>query len=162
MNGVELQIERRERVMAPLALVWDELNSLDQILAKTLHVTRYELLSRDRARGSTTLTWGPVKKTLDLDVALLGIVAERQIRYAIEARRVESRFEASIDLILLGLNETKLDYHATLEVRHRLAVRMRHPLGEMTEESVDRIIGCVKARSEKRRLAEERLSFERP
>jgi hypothetical protein len=100
---------------------------------------------------------GPVKKTLHLDMTLLGIVAHRQIRYAIESRALNSRFEASIDLIPLGQHETRLDFHAAFQLRHRLAGHLRHQLDEMTQEYVDSVVRRVKAHSEKRRLAEERL-----
>jgi hypothetical protein len=141
--------------------VWNELHSLDQILAKTLNIISYEDLSGDRARGQYDPHLGPGRESTRPRRRSLGLVAERQIRDAIEARRVESRFEASIDLIPLGLTETQLDDRGTFEVRPHLAARLRHPLDEMAEESVAVLIGCVKARSEKHRLAEEGLSFER-
>lgn len=66
--------------LAPLALVWDELSSLDHILAKTRHISRYEVLvGGERARGQTTFTWGPVRKSVDLDVTPLGMVTKRQV-----------------------------------------------------------------------------------
>jgi len=147
---MELQIERSERLMAPLPFVWDEMNSLDELLNKTAHLANYEvLLSGDRAHASTILAWGPIKKRLRLDVKLLGIVAERQVRYAIEAATLGSRLEASIDLIPFGPNETKLNYRAGVEVRSRHGRHRRHLLDEIAEDHVDTLIGHVKAKSEK-------------
>ena len=155
---MELQIEHCERLLAPLEFVWDEMDSLDQLLAKTVHLAGYDVLANgERALARTTLSWGPMKRTVHLDVTLLGIVAHRQIRYTIEASSLDSRLESSIDLIPLGPDETKLDYRAAVEVRHRLAAHLRGVVHEMTEEHAVGIIDRVKARSEKRRLAEERL-----
>jgi hypothetical protein len=49
---MEIEIERRERIIAPLALVWDEIDALEG------------------ARGAARfeLTWGPLKWPLDVDV----------------------------------------------------------------------------------------------
>jgi len=51
---LEIEFERRERIIAPLDLVWDEIDSLDG------------------ARGARRfeLTWGPLKWPLDVDVSL--------------------------------------------------------------------------------------------
>jgi len=51
---MEIHIERRERILAPLHLVWDEIDSLDG----------------DRATAGFQLTWGPLKWPLDVDVSL--------------------------------------------------------------------------------------------
>jgi hypothetical protein len=46
--------ERRERIIAPLDLVWDEIDSLDGA----------------RAAARFELTWGPLKWPLDVDVTM--------------------------------------------------------------------------------------------
>ena len=51
---MEIHVERRERIFAPINLVWDVIDSLDQ------------------ARGAATfqLTWGPLTWPLDVDVSM--------------------------------------------------------------------------------------------
>jgi carbon monoxide dehydrogenase subunit G len=149
-----LYIERSERMLAPIPFVWEEVSSLDRVLAQSVHVTNYEAtVNGDRARGSTMHSRGPVKKTLILEATLLGVVEERQIRYAIEGCSVGTRFEANIDLIPLGATETKLNCQGALEVGHRLASHLSHVLDDMTEEYVTVLIDRVKAHSEQRRPA---------
>ena len=37
---MELDVERHDRIMAPLQLVWEEMDSLEQILAKSPQISR--------------------------------------------------------------------------------------------------------------------------
>jgi hypothetical protein len=116
---MELQFERRERIMAPLPLVSEELDSLDRLLGKTAYLAGYHVLpGGDRASAKITLNWGPLKQIVDLDVTLLGALDHRQIRYAIEAPRLNSRLEGAIDLIPLGRSETMLDHRGAVDVEH--------------------------------------------
>jgi hypothetical protein len=154
---MELQLERRERIMAPLPLVWEELDSLDRLLGKTAYLADHVLPGGDRASAKITLSWGPLKQIVDLDVTLLGALDHRQIRYAIEAPRLNSRLEGAIDLIPLGRSETMLDHRGAVDVEHRLAARMRGQLEELTEQYADTIVERVKTRAENRRHAQERL-----
>ena len=41
---MELEVQRHERIMAPLQLVWEEMDSLEQILAKTPQISEYDLV----------------------------------------------------------------------------------------------------------------------
>jgi len=51
---MEIEVERRERVIAPLSLVWDEIDSL----------------GGERATTTFQVVWGPLKLPLDVDVFL--------------------------------------------------------------------------------------------
>jgi hypothetical protein len=51
---MEIEVERRERILAPIHLVWDEI----------------EMLDGARAAARFQLTWGPLKWPLDVDVAM--------------------------------------------------------------------------------------------
>lgn len=53
-STLEIDIERRERIIAPLTLVWDEIDSLDG----------------ERAAATFQLTWGPLNWPLDVDVSM--------------------------------------------------------------------------------------------
>jgi len=64
---MELEVERHERIMAPVQLVWEEIDSLEQILAKSPQISHYDVVpGGQRARGSTKLAWGPLKWTVDI------------------------------------------------------------------------------------------------
>jgi len=75
---MELEIQRHERINAPLQLVWEEMDSLDQILAKTPQISEYDVVpGGQKARGRTRLTWGPVKWSVDVEVTLTGPIAAK-------------------------------------------------------------------------------------
>lgn len=155
---MELDLERRERISAPLQLVWDETGSLEQVLTKSPQVSNCEIAPGGvRAKGIAKLAWGPVKWAVDLDVTLLELVVHQHIRYAIEAIDLGTRAETTINLLLVGINETDVGYHSVIEVQHRIAARMRGLFNEIAEGQAHSILHRVKVRSEQRRLANERL-----
>ena len=65
--------------------------------------------------------------------------------------------EASIELVSIGEGETKLDYRGHLDVRHRMASRMRGLFNEIAEDHAHSLVHRVKVKAEQRRLAQERL-----
>jgi carbon monoxide dehydrogenase subunit G len=117
---MELEIQRHERINAPVQLVWEEMDSLEQILAKSPQISHYEVVpGGQKARGNSRLTWGPVKWSVDVDVSLDDIVPRQHIRFSIHAPSMETRMEVIVVLTSMGETETKLDYRGTLDVRHR-------------------------------------------
>jgi carbon monoxide dehydrogenase subunit G len=67
------------------------------------------------------------------------------------------RHEATVELTPVGENETKLEYRGHLDVRHRMAGRMRGLFNEVAEDHAHSFIHRVKVKAEQRRLAQERL-----
>jgi len=155
---MELEIQRHERVNAPLQLVWEEMDSLEQILAKSPQISEYDVVpGGQRARGRAKLAWGPVKWTVDLEVEIIDLQPRQSIAFAIDAPSMEVHYEATIDLISIGEGETKLDYRGHLDVRHRMASRMRGVFNEIAEDQAHSLVHRVKVKAEQRRLAQERL-----
>lgn len=155
---MELEIQRHERINAPLQLVWEEMDSLDQILAKSPQIPEYEVIpGGQKARGRTKLAWGPVKWTVDVEVEIVEFQPRQRLVFAIDGPSLEVRFEAAIDLASIGEGETKLDYRGHLDVRHRMASRMRGLFNEIAEDQAHSLVHRVKVKAEQRRLAQERL-----
>ena len=144
--------------MAPVQLVWEEMDSLEQILAKSPQISDYEVVpGGQKARGKTKLAWGPVKWSVDLEVEILEYQPRQRMSFAIEGPSLEVHYEATIDLVPIGEGETKLDYRGHLDVRHRMASRMRGLFTEIAEDQAHSLVHRVKVKSEQRRLAQERL-----
>jgi carbon monoxide dehydrogenase subunit G len=155
---MELEVHRNERIMAPLQLVWEEMDSLEQILAKTPQVSEYEVVpGGQKARGKAKLAWGPVKWTVDLEIEITDIQPRERIGFAIEGPSLEVSYDASIELTPVGDNETKLAFRGHLDVRHRMAARMRGLFNEIAEDQAHSVVQRVKVKAEQRRLAQERL-----
>jgi len=154
---MELQFERCERIMAPLPLVWEELDSLDHLLDK-MALARYDVHpDGGRASARVILRWGPLNHAVDLEMTLVGTMRQRQIRYAFQAPRLSVRLEGAINLIPLGSSETKLDHRGAVDVQHRFAARVRGQLQEIMEDYADTIVDRVRARAENRGRAQEQL-----
>jgi carbon monoxide dehydrogenase subunit G len=155
---MELEVQRHERINAPLQLVWEEIDSIDQFLAKSPQISDYEVVpGGQKARGKSKLTWGPVKWSVDLEVLLTDLVPRQYVTFVIEAPSLETRAELTITISSIGESETKLDYRCALEVRHRMASRMRGLFNEILEDQAHSVLHRVKVKSEQRRLAHERL-----
>ncbi len=155
---MELELDRQERVNAPLQLVWEELDTLDQLLAKTPQISDYEVVpGGQRARGKAKLAWGPVKWAVDLDVEVVDLTPRQQVVFTIDAPSLETRGTFTVTVTSIGEAETRLDYRGTVDVRHRMASRMRGLFNEILEDQAHSLLHRVKVKSEQRRLAQERL-----
>lgn len=155
---MELEVQRHERIMAPVQLVWEEMNSLDQILAKTLQVSEYDIVpGGQKARGKARLAWGPVKWTSELEVEITDLVFQQRLSYTIDGRSLEVRHDATVELTPVGENETRIEYRGHLDVRHRMAGRMKGLFHEVAEDHAHGLVHRVKIKAEQRRLAQERL-----
>jgi carbon monoxide dehydrogenase subunit G len=155
---MELSVQRHERIMAPVHLVWEEMDSLDQILAKTPQVSEFDIVpGGKKARGVARLAWGPVKWTTELAIEITDIVPNQRLCYTIEGPSLEVRADTIVELIPVGDNETKLEYTGHLDVRHRMAGRMKGLFNEILEDHAHSLINRVKIKAEQRRLAQERL-----
>jgi len=155
---MELEVQRHERIMAPLQLVWEEMDSLEQILAKTPQISEYDLVpGGQKAQGTARLAWGPVKWTLDLEVEITEFVPRQRIGFSVDAPSLEVRYQATVEVAPVGDNETKLELRGHLDVRHRMASRMRGLFNEIAEDQAHSLVHRVKVKAEQRRLAQERL-----
>ena len=155
---MELEVQRHERIMAPVQLVWEEMDTLEQILSKSPQIAEYDVVpGGQKARGRTKLAWGPVKWTVDLEIAIVEFQPRQRLGFSIDGPSLEVRYEATIDLTSIGEGETKLDYRGHLDVRHRMASRMRGLFNEIAEDQAHSLVHRVKVKAEQRRLAQERL-----
>jgi carbon monoxide dehydrogenase subunit G len=155
---MQLEVERHERINAPLQLVWEEMDSLEQILAKIPQISDHDVApGGQKSRGRTKLTWGPVKWAVDVEVAIAEFQPRRRLGFVIDAPTLQVRYECSIDLVSIGERETKLDYRGHLDVRHRMASRVPGLFNEMAEDQAHSLVHRVKVKAEQRRLAQERL-----
>ncbi len=155
---MELEVHRHDRVMAPLQLVWEEMDSLEQIMAKTPQISEYEVVpGGQKARGKTKLAWGPVKWMVDVDVEITEFVPRQRLSFTIDGPALEVHYEATVELGSVSENETKLEFRGHLDVQHRMANRMRGLFNEIAEDQAHSLVQRVKVKAEQRRLAQERL-----
>lgn len=155
---MELEMSHQERIGAPVNLVWSEMNSLEQILARTPQISDIDVNpGGQRAHGKARLAWGPVKWAVDLEVAITDFVPGERLGFTVDGPSLELHYEVRVELSAIGAAETRLDYHGALEVHHRVASRMRGLFNEIAEEQAHSFVHRVKVTAEQRRLAIERL-----
>jgi carbon monoxide dehydrogenase subunit G len=155
---MELEVHRHERIMAPLQLVWEEMDSLEQILAKSPQIPEYDIVpGGKRAQGSTNLAWGPLKWKVDIDAEITELLPLQRLAFSLDGPSLEVHYIGTLDLVPVGESETKLDYRGHLDVRHRMAGRMRGLFNEIAEDHAHSVVHRVKVKAEQRRLAQERL-----
>ena len=101
---MEIDLERHERILAPLYLVWDEIDALDE----------------ERATARFELTWGPLRWPLDVDISMkVTAVGESETR--LECRgHLETRHRLAT--CLSGMCNEVVERHVGRLV-HRLKVR---------------------------------------
>ncbi|MBA3743501.1 hypothetical protein [Sporichthya sp.] len=155
---MELSFERNARVLAPVAMVWAEMDSLQAFLAKSPQL-RNAVSHSDGTRATFTakLAWGPLKYEVDGTAAAEEAVPNQLFVYSISAASLGARYVGHSTLAQASPMETTLDYVGHLDLNHRMATRMRGLFHEVIEEHIHGFIGRVKARAEQRRLADERL-----
>lgn len=155
---MEIDVERHERILAPIQLVWEEIDSLERILPKTPQVTSYDIVPGGRrATGATKVAWGPIQWTIAVEVTVEALRPRELMRFRVVAPAYDIVVDAAIELKVVGEAETRLDYRGHVEVRHRMAHRMRGMFNEMVEEHMHGLVSRVKVKAEQRRLAQERL-----
>jgi carbon monoxide dehydrogenase subunit G len=155
---MELQVQRQARINAPLQLVWEEIDSLEQILAKSPQIADFDIVPGGQtAQARTKLAWGPVKWAVEVEVTIAEYLPRQRIGFHIDSAALEIRYEATVDIGSIGEGETKLDYRGHLDVRHRMASRMRGLFNEIAEDQAHSLVHRVKVKAEQRRLAQERL-----
>ena len=155
---MELEVQRHERIIAPLQLVWEEMDSLDQILAKTPQIPDFDIVpGGQKARGRARLAWGPVRWNLDLEIEIKEFDPHHRITYSVDGPALEVHYEATLEIARVGENETKLEMRGQFDVRHRMASRMRGLFNEVLEDQAHSLMHRIKVKAEQRRLAQERL-----
>lgn len=155
---MDLDVERHERITAPALLVWEEMDSLDRILAKSPQALSYDVAAGgERATFTANLAWGPLKWGMAGEVLLHDMVPLEQLHYSLAAPSIGLRYDVVMRLTPLSSGETRLDYHGHFDMRHRLAHRMRGLFSDLVEEHAHGLLSRVKVKAEQRRLAQERL-----
>ena len=135
---LEADHTRSVRVQAPIAMVWDELSSLDRLMKQIPEVAHFRLEGDGRsAQISTGLTWGPLKWKL-ATATLEGSDPPRHLEWRSLAPALRLDFEGSFDLAPTAAGDaTVLTYHGVIRCRHKLVGRLRGALATALEGHVN-------------------------
>ncbi len=81
----------------------------------------------------------------------------QRIAFSIERPASRCASEATMELTRSGRTKPSSSYRGHLDVRHRMASRMRGLFNEIAEDQAHSLVHRVKVKAEQRRLAQERL-----
>lgn len=155
---VQSDFKRNTRIVAPVPMVWDEIASLEDILAKTPQLMNYQLAADGTsAQVEAKLSWGPIKFAVDGTAVIDESKPRECTRYVVTIPQLGLRYAGTMRITPGDAKETTLDYDGGLEIDHKLAGRMRGLFSELLEEHIHGLTMRVKTRAEQRRQADERL-----
>jgi hypothetical protein len=135
----EADHETTVRVRAPITGVWEELCSIDRLLARIPEIAYFKVEpDGQRARISTRLAWGPVRWKVGT-AGLLEATPPHRLHWGCRAPSLEVDFEGTFELTRAGTeDETDLFYRGYLRCNHTLIRRLRGALTSVLESHVNR------------------------
>lgn len=155
---MQLDFDRQLRITAPVAAVWEEMDSLAAIMAKSPQLDTTAIAAGVRDTPFTAhLSWGPFHHDVVGTAELPECEPERSVTYTLTVPSLIAQWTGNMQLAAVGPDITTLDYSGRLDLNHRLAPRMRGMFQELAEEHVHTLTDRVKSRAERRRLAQDRL-----
>ena len=94
---------------------------------------------------------------LDLEAQITEFNPLQRLGFTLDGPSLEVSAEPIVDSPGSGRARRSLDYRGHIDVRHRMASRMRGLFNEIAEDHAHSLIQRVKVKAEQRRLAQERL-----
>jgi uncharacterized membrane protein len=157
---LEADHETTVRVMAPIEGVWEEIRTIDRLLAFMHRVERFEAQPDGRtARVWSRLAWGPLDWELEGSVALTEAVTPRRLAWSGVIPRLGLTVEGVLELAPGAHDETVLCYRAALRCDHHLVARLEGVLTAGLEDHVETFTARVATLAAQHAQAKQRLRF---
>ena len=145
------------RVHAPREVVWEEMETVDLLLA---HIEQVVHSVVDDQKVSATfrgrLRWGPFGWNLSGVAAVGEVTPLERLTFSFEVPNIGASQHGVFDLAVASAEETNLTFTAEMRLG-RVAKTVRHLVDETTEGYVRAIVTGIAARAENHWLAEQRL-----
>ena len=154
---MEAEFEHASRVAAPVALVWEELESLAGVLRLFPGVVEIQSVDPDQIRIVARFAWGPVKWNLEGTAVTRLRVPYERLGVSVRFPGMGLTYEGDIELAGVAATETNVLYRGTLRCGHPLVSRLGGFLHDLAEDHVRSLVNKVKGLAERRHLAEQRL-----
>ena len=142
------------RVSAPVEWVWEELATLDVILAATPSALVTEVALGGRMASLTLRRgWGPLSRVTQGHATLQPVHLRHHLLVGLHLPDLGLDYHGRIDLLPAGADQTRLRYQAHLRCPHRGARRSPMVLRSLVEDHVRAVIGTAQRRAERHHLA---------
>jgi len=157
MNEVSYGVTMR--TAAPVAVVWEELSTLDRLLGHLPGISSV-VLGADGTTGSFTFflsRLGRVWKRVEASAALIEGGEPRLLRWKVETPSMEFQFDGTFELTPVGADETTLVYQGTMRFSDRYAGPLDPLHADVLEEHLETVAGRIAGRAARRIRAEQAL-----
>ena len=155
----EVSYEVAVRTAAPVALVWEELSTLDRLLGQLPGISSV-VFGADGTTGSFTFflsRLGRVWKKVEASATVIEVGEPRLLRWRIETPTLEFEFDGSFELIPVGARETTVVYRGTMRVSDRYSGPLDPFQADVLEEHLETVASRVAGRAARRAQAEQAL-----
>ncbi len=150
------------RVRAPLSVVWQEIETIDRILAHTEMVVQSVVDDRRvSAEIRARLRWGPFGWTLNGTATVTEAVAPERLVFTVDIPTMGMRQTGTFELTELSAEETTLR-HTSEFVLGRLGRSVKSVVDDEIETYVRVIVDGIAGRAARAWLAEQRLQNRHP
>lgn len=139
------------RVDAPVSAVWEEISTLDQLLARAPEVVSVEPHPRepDRAIWQGRMVWGRLQWNVDGDARILERKAGEHLLFSSEIPTLDAHYQGIFVLAPGAKDVTVLGYRGSFVCRHRLHRLMKPALTFVLEDHVETVATRVARRAAK-------------
>ena len=139
------------RVDAPVSAVWEEISTLDQLLARAPEVLSVEPHPRepDRAIWQGRMVWGRLRWNVDGDARILERKAGKHLLFSSEIPTLDARYQGIFVLAPGAKDVTVLGYRGSFVCRHRLHRFMKPALTFVLKDHVETVATRVAHRAAK-------------
>jgi carbon monoxide dehydrogenase subunit G len=136
------------RVDAPVSAVWEEIETLDRLLARAPEVVSVDPHAEpDRALWHGRMVWGRLQWTVEGDARVLERKRNRHLLFSSEIPTLDAHFQGIFVLAPGASDVTVLGYRGSFVCRHRLHRLMKQPLTFVLKDHVETVATRVGRRA---------------
>jgi hypothetical protein len=149
------------RVDAPASAVWEEITTLDQLLARAPEVVSVEPhpAEPDRAIWNGRMVWGRLQWNVDGDARILERSAPKHLLFSSEIPKLDAHYQGIFVLAPGAKDVTVLGYRGSFVCRHRLHRFMKPALTFVLKDHVETVATRVARRAAKHSRFEASMSL---
>jgi hypothetical protein len=139
------------RVDAPASAIWEEISTLDQLLARAPEVVSVEPHpgEPDRAIWKGRMVWGRLQWNVDGDARILERKAGKHLLFSSEIPTLDAHYQGIFVLAPGAKDVTVLGYRGSFVCRHRLHRFMKPALTFVLKDHVETVATRVARRAAK-------------
>ncbi|MCU0313874.1 MAG: hypothetical protein MUC84_07430 [Solirubrobacteraceae bacterium] len=148
-DALKADYEITLRIDAPLVAVWEELGTLDRLLARAPEVVSVEPHpdDPDRALWHGRMVWGRLRWQVDGEAHVLECKAPEHLLFSSAIPTLDAHYQGIFVLAPGASDVTVLGYRGSFVCRHRLHRVLRQPLTFVLKDHVETVASRIGRRA---------------